>query len=211
MGRQATARTIKIRKRPTPAWTEARNEQHRLKREVILKAAATCFYEKGYAGTSLSEIAAQLNITNNALYYYFQNKEELAFQCFMRAHELVQVCVDTAEKDGSSGLEKLDVFVRELLETRRSYGELPQAGLAHALSAEHQRVIREAERRTRTLVTGFIEKGIQDHSIRQCDPLTVTPLLLAGLYWGPRAYSERSSQQADGNIRDFIVSSLRDV
>ena len=93
----------------------------------------------------------------------------------MRAHELVQVCVDTAEKDGSSGLEKLDIFVRELLEMRRSYDELRHPGPPHP-------TMRPADRH---------------------------PLLLAGLYWGSRTYRERSPQQADETIRDFIVSSLQ--
>lgn len=43
----------------------------------ILDAATACFAEKGYYGASIKDICLQANISNGALYKYFQNKEEV--------------------------------------------------------------------------------------------------------------------------------------
>ncbi|MBS1895328.1 MAG: TetR family transcriptional regulator [Actinobacteria bacterium] len=43
----------------------------------ILERAAQLFSERGYAATSLQEIAAELGISRSSLYHYFSNKEEM--------------------------------------------------------------------------------------------------------------------------------------
>lgn len=46
-------------------------------REAILDAAEDLFYEKGVAGTSLSQIAAAAGMTRGAIYWHFENKLDL--------------------------------------------------------------------------------------------------------------------------------------
>lgn len=53
------------------------NENKELQRRTVLIAAANLFSEKGYAGTSLADLAGALEISRPALYYYFVNKEEI--------------------------------------------------------------------------------------------------------------------------------------
>lgn len=50
--------------------------------EYILEKVAPLFNKKGYNGTSLSEITKATNLTKGAVYFYFRNKEDLAFQAF---------------------------------------------------------------------------------------------------------------------------------
>lgn len=49
----------------------------REKQLQILDAATECFAAKGYYGASIKEICQTANISNGALYKYFENKEEL--------------------------------------------------------------------------------------------------------------------------------------
>ena len=67
-----------------PAEDEAfdREAQNRLKQEAFLKAGTRCFNQKGFSGTSLDEIAEQLQVSKGAFYYHFANKEALLTQCF---------------------------------------------------------------------------------------------------------------------------------
>lgn len=46
-------------------------------RERILAVAARLFDEKGYAGTSIEDIAQALEVTKPFVYYYFKNKQEI--------------------------------------------------------------------------------------------------------------------------------------
>ena len=43
----------------------------------ILKAAATCFAEKGYDKTDVDEICRKANLTKGAFYHHFSSKQEL--------------------------------------------------------------------------------------------------------------------------------------
>jgi AcrR family transcriptional regulator len=46
-------------------------------RERILDTAAELFAERGYAGTSIRDIAERLDVTKAALYYHFTSKSEI--------------------------------------------------------------------------------------------------------------------------------------
>jgi AcrR family transcriptional regulator len=57
-------------------------------REKILEVALDLFIRKGYAETSLREIAAELGITKAALYYHFQAKADILLALHQRVHLL---------------------------------------------------------------------------------------------------------------------------
>ncbi|MCF8039230.1 MAG: TetR/AcrR family transcriptional regulator, partial [Desulfohalobiaceae bacterium] len=54
-------------------------EKERRRNRVYTVAAKTLF-QKGYARTSIRDIAKATDMTNAGLYYYFKSKEELLFQ-----------------------------------------------------------------------------------------------------------------------------------
>lgn len=66
------------------ALVSAANREEYLenKREQILKAAFEVFKEKGYANTSIMDIAKQANIGKGTMYLYFKNKGELLYSVF---------------------------------------------------------------------------------------------------------------------------------
>jgi len=51
-------------------------------REFILTKVAPLFNQRGYVGTSMSEITNATGMTKGAIYGNFKNKEELAFEAF---------------------------------------------------------------------------------------------------------------------------------
>jgi TetR/AcrR family transcriptional regulator len=196
---------------PSPEWAEARAVQLRLKREAVLRAASELLNEKGYAATSLADVAARLNMTNNALYYYFKSKGELAYQCFVRAQAVIDECLESADKEGTSGLEKVELFVRNALRSGRQYGVLPSASQSFALGAAHQRALSESDQRHRATLARFIEEGIRDGSIRNCEAGLVTTMIIGALYAIPGQLRRRgpaprrpARQPLSEEIVDFV-------
>ena len=51
-------------------------------RDAILDAAATLFIEKGYVGTSASEIGQRAGVAPSAIYTYFDSKLDLFYQVY---------------------------------------------------------------------------------------------------------------------------------
>ena len=51
------------------------------KKLEILRGAAAAFRNRGYAATSVRDIARQTGMTPGNLYYYFRNKQEILYFC----------------------------------------------------------------------------------------------------------------------------------
>src|SRR5437763_816587 len=75
-----------------PEWGVAgrqgltREEKKAQTRERLIDAAATVFAEKGFAATSLDEVADAAGLTKGAVYSNFENKEDLV-RAVLKAHQ----------------------------------------------------------------------------------------------------------------------------
>jgi AcrR family transcriptional regulator len=67
-------------------------------REQLLDAAARVFAERGYRGASVEAIAAEAGVTKGALYWNFENKEDLFFSLLEeRVDRRVRLLVEQTE------------------------------------------------------------------------------------------------------------------
>jgi AcrR family transcriptional regulator len=83
-------------------------------RERILETAARLFVERGYAATSVRDIAAELGIANPSLYYHFSSKADLLAHLLAVPLARVQEAVEQAEH--LRGEQRTRRLVRGLLE-----------------------------------------------------------------------------------------------
>jgi len=56
--------------------------------EQVLDAAASCFMERGYSGTSLDDVARHMGATKGRIYHYFGSKSELMHAVRKRAMDI---------------------------------------------------------------------------------------------------------------------------
>lgn len=84
-------------------------------REKILETAAKSFSQKGYNGTSLREIAEELEITKAALYYHFSNKEEIFYSCLNDTMDYYKTSFDTAHLSDDPFWEIIHRLVHEMI------------------------------------------------------------------------------------------------
>lgn len=165
-------------------WTFDREQQKKKKLQHILKTASACFNEQGYSGTSLRDLAKRLKVTDAALYYYVQSKEELVFLCYMRSLDVAERIISQAATEGRTGLEKMQLYIGLQVEANCGpegpfaiLSELPSLRLAH-----RSHVIERMNKDTR-MVAGFIQTGMQDGSIRECDPPVAAMAIFGALSW----------------------------
>jgi TetR/AcrR family transcriptional regulator, cholesterol catabolism regulator len=78
----------------------------------LLEVATQMFYEKGYEGASLQDIADRLGMLKGSLYYYIQSKEDLLFEVISEVYAVVRAA---AASDGDP-LERLETTIRAHVE-----------------------------------------------------------------------------------------------
>ncbi len=84
-------------------------------RQRILDVASRLFAEKGYAATSVRDIAAELGIANPSLYYHFKSKSDILFELLEEPLQRVQKAVEEAK--ALSGEARTRRIIQGLLES----------------------------------------------------------------------------------------------
>ncbi len=77
------------------------------KRERILQEAVTLFYERGFTGTTLDDIAAELGVTKPFIYTHFRSKVELLAALCQPTIELSLAAVTSAAEGEGTPTQRL--------------------------------------------------------------------------------------------------------
>lgn len=185
-------------------------EQLRRKRKAIIREAAKVFSRRGFHGTTLDDVAERLSVTKTALYRYVANKNELLCACHEEAMEIANDAMDLGERTGRSGLEKIQIGMRQYLQDM--IGEMGVPVLILEESAltgdEAVRVIKlrdDFEKRMRKLVL----EGIEDGSILQLNPKLATFMLLGAVHWVTKWYSPEGPWSAEEVAEALIEMATR--
>lgn len=104
--------------------TAVRDRVLAFKREQILKAAADLFYERGYQGTTLDQVAQRLGVTKPFIYYHFQNKAEILHQIAHPSIERINAALDEAlhsEGSAAARLRKAIIAITETMLDQQRY------------------------------------------------------------------------------------------
>jgi len=158
-----------------------------LQRDRMLKAAAYCFNQKGYSGTSLKDVADILGLTDAALYYYVRNKEELVYQCYVRAADIGREAMDRAVDDASSGYDQVQTYIRYHIEYMvGDSGPIAIMSEVPSLKPEHREEVLEFSRLHSSRFEGLLEKGIKDGSIAPCDIRMTGNSIMGSINWIPK-------------------------
>ncbi|GAA4683307.1 TetR/AcrR family transcriptional regulator [Pseudonocardia yuanmonensis] len=152
----------------------------------LIEVATQVFYEKGYDGASLQDIADRLGMLKGSLYYYIQSKEDLLFDVISAVHkEGLAVVRSRAEVPGGP-LERLESVIRGHVEhTCRNL--VPTAVFLHELSAlppERREEILGSEHAYQGVFRDLVEQGQADGLVRaDLDPRLAALSILGSTNW----------------------------
>jgi len=167
----------------------AEESRFQLQKDRMLKAAAHCFNQKGYRGTSLKDVSMMLGLTDAALYYYVRNKEELVYLCYLRAADVGREALQRAVSDGSNGLDKvvryLTNHVRYMVGER---GPIAIMSEIPSLKPAHRDEILAISRDHSAAFEALIEEGIADGSIAPCNVRMTGNAIMGSINWIPKWY-----------------------
>lgn len=169
--------------------TIATASRFEVQKDRVLRAAARCFNQKGFSGTSLKDVANELGLTDPALYYYVRNKEELVYLCYVRAADLGREAMDLAVEKGGTGydvvLNYLAFHVEMMVGER---GPIAIMSEIPSLNDEHREEILDVSRRHSRRFEKLLQAGIDDGSIVACDVRMTGNAIMGALNWIPKWY-----------------------
>lgn len=179
-------RRVASTKDPESPWAAARTEQRNARRDTILRAATRCINQLGYTGASMAIIARELGLSYNALYHYFESKEEILAQAFFRTHVLLQACVERSVTASGSGLSRLLEFVDAFQRLVQEESPPAIALVGHLPEQTLQGLLTRREKMLQDLQS-IVRDGIEDGSVRPTEPALIIGFVFGALeglpYW----------------------------
>lgn len=160
------------------------------RRREILAAASRVFRRKGFAGTGMRDVAAELGMTAGNLYYYFAGKEAiLAFCQQATLDDLLAAAAEIAALD----LPADERLARLVAAHVTCLNETWPGSLAHleieALAPEHCAPLAAKRRRYERTIADLVAEGIARGELREVDPRLAALALLGALNWTVKWFS----------------------
>ena len=127
------------------------------RREALAQAAAECFWKRGYAGTSLAQVAEAAGVPLGNIYYYHKTKADLAMavaDLFVGQTEALVEDVAAETPDPRGRLKALVGRLRSSQASRLAHG-CPIAAASRDFRADAPEAARRAAE-SFTVLTGFV-------------------------------------------------------
>ena len=116
-------------------------------REDLLAGALACLKTKGWARTTVRDIAAAAGVNHAAIGYHFGSREALLIEAFTQALDTwgtqTEAAVRAASAAGAGPREQYEEFWRQVIESYAASRWLWLATVEAAVQAEHSPKVRE--------------------------------------------------------------------
>src|SRR5689334_16288 len=176
---------MKAKREPTTLRKE-------LVRDEILTKAADVFEKKGYAQTTILDVAQALELSRSALYHYFKSKDEILEALVMEHAEYAveQIEQRFSKREGSPS-ETLRELLANSINGRMTRGVRMRVldQLAVEMPPETRQKFDHGRRRFLDLYTRLIQRGIDAGEFRPVDARTAAFAILGIASWTSWWYS----------------------
>jgi AcrR family transcriptional regulator len=195
-----------------------------MSREEVLDAAAEAFITRGYAATSIDDVADRLGCTKGRVYHYFRTKGELFLGVHRKALDLAMAEIaPIMEQEGPASKRLFDMCVAHarLMIEQTSFMRLAVQHAEMNLATEG-RTREDAVREIFALrgsYEGFFEKviqqGVTEGEFRQVDAALMARAALGTLNWmsvwyqpGRPSRTKADAKHIPQEFATFIVAGL---
>jgi AcrR family transcriptional regulator len=184
------------------------------KKELILQKAAAMFREKGFAATSMRDLAETVGIEAASLYNHIRSKNEiLEAICFDVANRF-NTNIEVVEADPQTSISKVERLLRfhiqqmiehyeEVYVSDREWKHLEEPYLSN---------FQTQRRNYRKKFAGIIEAGMRKNEIRNIDAPTAVLIILhaiSGIESWHRSKARINAEELEKNMLMIMIDGLR--
>ena len=184
------------------------------KKELILKKASQMFREKGFAATSMRDLAETVGIEAASLYNHIRSKNEILESiCFEIANRF-NTHLDELEITNLKIIKKVETLLRFHIRQMIEHYEdviVTDREWKH-LSEPYRSNFHNQRRLYRKRFTAIIETGILRNEIKKIDAPTAVLILLHsvnGIESWHRSEAKISAQELEDNIVMIMIDGIR--
>jgi len=183
------------------------------KRELLLDEAARCINDQGAGSIALNEIAEQVGLSRNTLYYYVSDRDDLVFQCYLRCCMTTADDLAAAQEAAGGPADRIRHFIEAALTPdRRAMVALTDID---QLPEPKRSLVEEAQARNIAGVKALLDEGVSAGAFRPCDTQVAATVLYGSINWsrissgwGGYRDSPAMRRRATRAISDLFLSGL---
>lgn len=201
-----------------------RDKEKQIRRESILDAAESIFFSKGFANSSMEEIAKHAQLSRALLYVYFKDKAAIMRGVMLRASRTLEEYFTRAVKAGRTGGQQIDgighAYYAFSKEQTDYFNVLTDMNTFPISADDNSQVedIFDCKERITVIMVEALRSGMQDGSLNVDhlqDPLQTAYFLqgaLHGVIMATRTrYSEASQAQEGEALVLYTITMLTEA
>ena len=184
------------------------------KREVILIKAATMFKDKGFAASSMRDLAETVGIEAASLYNRIKSKSEILQEIIFHAASECNSQLDEVDAEGKSSLKKIEEIIRfhvRMMLTRFEEYHVMTHEWIH-LSEPHLTNFINLRRNYVQRLEEIVDQGIRNKEMKPVIPYVAVLTILSavrGLEFWHRSQKKYSPQQMEDNMVTHLITGLQ--
>ena len=184
------------------------------KKELILEKASAMFRQKGFAATSMRDLAETVGIEAASLYNHIRSKNEILEAICFDVAKRFNTNMSSIETGQQNSIWKIETLLRfhisqmiekyeEVYVSDREWKHLEEPFLSN---------FQEQRRSYRKKFASIIEEGIQKYEIRKIDASTAVLIMLhaiSGIESWHRSTAKINAEELENNMVMIMIDGLR--
>jgi AcrR family transcriptional regulator len=184
------------------------------KKELILRRAAAMFREKGFAATSMRDLAEMVGIEAASLYNHIRSKNEILEAICFDVANIFFTNMETIESSSKNSIGKIEDLLRfHIRQMVENYEEVYVSDREWKHLEEPYLSNFQSQRRNyRKKFAAIINDGIEKNEIRKIDAPTAVLIILhaiSGIESWHRSKAKISAEELEENMLKIMIDGLR--
>lgn len=187
-----------------------------IRRSFILDKAEALFWEKGYNGTSMRDIAGACDCKPANIYNFFESKEDILYEVIRDiVLQLIDLISSFEDDDTTNPVELLKTVIKNhfgfLVNMKRSIVSITDTGLKD-LSPEHRKEIIELRGKYDRILQGILRRGVESGEFIEMDEKLISYFVSSIIIRSNIWYSEKgrlSPDEVSNTMFEFVYRSIK--
>ena len=184
------------------------------RKEVIIKASAKLFLEKGYKAASMRDLAERVGVEAASLYNHIKSKTELLHDICFNVANIFWEHMNTVESSDKNPLQKMEMVLRfHINQMLENFDEVYVSDREWRYLADPYLSNFQNQRRNyRKRFAAIIQQGVESGDINKIDPSTAVLIVLhavSGIESWHRSTHKISGEELEKNMMTILIDGLK--